>query len=182
METKQTQLLVDKGGRVYLRDVRLSDVSEDYYNWMKDEEVTHFLEARFSKNSLEDIRSFVIEANNEPTSLLFAICAKEGDVHIGNIKLHRINKIHKFAEVSLMIGRKDYWGKGYGNEAISLVCDYAFSTLNLNKLTAECYANNVGSLKAFKKAGFKEEGLRKKQYLYKGNYVDAYMLGYVRPT
>lgn len=171
--------VVDGGGRIYLRGIGLADVTDDYYNWMNDEEVIQFLEARFSSKSLEAIRAFVDNANNDPDTVLFAICLKDKGLHIGNVKIGRINRTHQNAEISIMIGEKKYWGKGYGAEAIRLMANYAFSVLNLNKLTAECYANNLGSFNAFKKAGFKEEGVRKSHYSYKGNYVDAYVLGLI---
>lgn len=174
------QHYVYNGGRIYLRNVDLSDVNENYHNWMNDKEVVQFLEARFSKNSPEDIRSFVIETNKNPDTVFLAICLKDSNLHIGNVKVHRIDRNHKSGEVSILIGEKKCWGKGYGAEAINLISEYVFSTLNLNKLTAECYANNLGSLNAFKKAGFKEEGIRKKQYFYNGSYVDSYMFGRIR--
>jgi len=45
------------GESIYLREVRLSDVNGDYYNWMNDPEITQYLESRFipySMNSLEE--------------------------------------------------------------------------------------------------------------------------------
>lgn len=179
-EQKSSKLAIDGAGRIYLKELCLKDVSSDYYSWMNDPEVTQYLEARFSDHTMEAIREFVANCTNDPNVIFLAIRVKEGDKHIGNIKLHKINRIHRTAEISIMIGDKNYWRKGYGQEAIRLLCDYAFHTLDLHKITAECYENNLGSLNVFRRAGFKEEGIRKKQYLYNNQYVDAYMLGYVR--
>ena len=52
--------------------------------------------------------------------LPFAI--KTTDKHIGNIKLGPINWIHRYGDISLLIGDKDYWGKGIATEAIR-ACD-----------------------------------------------------------
>jgi RimJ/RimL family protein N-acetyltransferase len=57
------------------------------------------------------------------------------------------------------------------------VTNYAFKTLNLHKLTAGCYDSNKGSEKAFKKAGFAVEGIRKKHCYCDGIYVDCIMFG-----
>lgn len=182
MSLKQSELLIidNKKGRIYFKELTVEDVSEDYHAWMNDPEVVRYLEARFSDNSMQGIREFVTDCSRNPDSLFFAVRLRAGDKHIGNIKLHGINRIHHSAEVSIMIGDKSCWGKGYGQEAIRLLCDYAFCTLKLNKLSAECYANNPGSLKTFKKAGFKEEGRREKQYVCNDQYVDSYLLGLVR--
>lgn len=179
---KRCKEIIDKNGRIYLKNMLPSDVTPDYCAWLRDRKVTQFLEARFSKNSPRDVRAFVKKANNNPNTKFFAVRLKNSDMHIGNVKLHRINRTHRSGEISILIGKKECWGKGYGTEAINLISDYAFGVLGMNKLSAECYANNKGSLKAFKKAGFQEEGIRKKQYLYKGDYEDACMLGRVRPT
>ena len=49
----------------------------------------------------------------------------------------------------------------------------AFTKLGLRKINADVYENNLGSLRAFQKAGFQEEGRRKRQYLSEGKWLDA---------
>jgi [ribosomal protein S5]-alanine N-acetyltransferase len=166
-----------EGARLYLREVRLSDVNEDYYLWMNDPEITKYLESRFYPNSIEGLIEYVKNKLCDEDSVFFAIILKDGDRHIGNIKLGPINFIHKFADVALLIGEKDYWGKGYAVEAIRLVADYAFDQLNLHKLTAGCYDANIGSKKCFQKAGFSIEGRKKSHYFSECTYVDAILLG-----
>ncbi|MEW5766976.1 MAG: GNAT family protein [bacterium] len=166
-----------EGERIYLREVRLSDVNGDYYSWMNDNEVTQYTESRFYPYSREKIENFITKIEKEGDSVFLAIIVKEGDKHIGNIKIGPINWIHRFADVGIIIGERTCWGKGFGTEAIRLVVDYAFNKLNLHKLTAGCYVNNPSSIRAFKKAGFIEEGTRTKQYFYKGEWVDGILLG-----
>lgn len=170
-----------EGDRLYLREVRPQDVSENYYHWMNDPEVTSYLESRFYPNSAEKIQEYVIDRLGDRDNIFLGTILKEGDRHIGNIKLGPINWIHRYAEIGLLIGEKDCWGKGYATEAIKLVVDYAFGELNLHKLTAGCYAPNKGSLKAFQKVGFVIEGVRSQQFYWKGQYIDAILLGMVKP-
>ena len=101
--------------------------------------------------------------------------SKKSDTHIGNIKLGAINRCHNFADISLFIGDQKCWGYGYALEAILLLCDFAFEQLHLNKLMAGCYGNNIGSKKAFEKAGFNQEGILKKFYLCNDTYVDGFI-------
>jgi len=166
--------------RVYLREVRRSDVNDRYYWWINDPEIGLYLETRFRPHSRERIEDYVRKMEEDPNSVFLAIFAKDQERHIGNIKIGPINWFHRFADISLVIGEKDYWGKGYGTDAIELAVVYAFNTLNLRKITAGIYANNVGSIKAFKKAGFREEGLRKKHRFCGGEYVDEVLLGKIR--
>lgn len=169
-----------EGERVYLREVRPSDVNENYYRWMNDPEVTQYLESRFYPNSMEGLREYVASKLGDRDNVFLAIVLKEGDRHIGNIKLGPINWIHRVADVGILIGEKDCWSKGYATEALRLVVDYAFRKLNLHKVTAGCYANNQGSRKAFEKAGFQVYGVRKEQCFWNGQYVDGVLLGIVR--
>jgi ribosomal-protein-alanine N-acetyltransferase len=166
--------------RIYLREVRLTDVDDTYYRWMNDQEVTRYLESRFYPNSLEMLKEYVAGKMGDRENVFLAIVLKENDRHIGNIKLGPINWIHRFGELGILIGEKDSWGRGYAAEAISLVVKYAFEELNLNKVTAGCYGLNQGSLKAFQKAGFVIEGVRKRHFHCGGKYVDAVLLGILR--
>ena len=169
------------GKHIYLRDVRLSDVNENYYRWMNDPEVTKFTESRFYPISEEALEDYVKEKQKDKDSIFLAIIFKENQKHIGNIKLGPINWIHRLADIGIIIGEKDYWGKGCATEAIRLISKYAFSTLNLHKLTAGCYKGNAGSGKAFKKAGFIEEGLRKAHLFYDGEYQDILQYVVINP-
>ncbi|MCX6165436.1 MAG: GNAT family protein [Ignavibacteriae bacterium] len=87
-----------------------------------------------------------------------------------------MNWIHKFGDISLLIGEKDYWGKGIAYESIKLLTKFAFNSLNIHKLKAGCYADNIGSAKAFEKVGFEREGIFKKQWMVNGKYQDEIIL------
>jgi [ribosomal protein S5]-alanine N-acetyltransferase len=164
------------GERIILRDVKTSDVNQDYCNWMNDPEVNQYLETRHSVQTLDSIMEYVKRLEGNKDEIFFAICLKEDGKHIGNIKIGPINHIHKYADVSLVIGDKNQWGKGFATEAIKLITNYAFQVLNLNKLRAGCYEQNEGSKKAFEKAGYTVEAIFKNQYLYKGKYINSFSL------
>ena len=165
------------GKIIYLREVRTSDVTDEYYNWMNDPEVVKFLETRYYPRSKENITNFVKSLDGCSNQILFAICDKTTERHIGNIKIGPVNWVHRFADISLLIGDKNFWGKGIATEAIQLVCNYGFNNLNLNKIKAGAYEQNIGSIKAFMKAGFTKEGLIKKQWNVGGVFFDEVLLG-----
>jgi ribosomal-protein-alanine N-acetyltransferase len=165
------------GERVYLREVRLSDVDDNYYRWINDPEVTQYLEIRYVPHSLENIRTYVSAMDGRVDEIFLAICLRENDRHIGNIKLGPINTIHGAADISLLIGEKDCWGQGYATEAIRLCCHFAFAVRNLRKVNAGVYASNIGSKRAFEKAGFREEGRLRGQSLVRGRPEDHVLLG-----
>jgi RimJ/RimL family protein N-acetyltransferase len=168
-----------EGKRIYLREVRPTDVNENYYRWMNDPEVTRYLESRFYPSSMDGLRDYVTGKLGDRDNVFLAIVLKDDNRHIGNIKVGPINWIHRCADVGLLLGEKECWGKGYATEAIALVTTYAFKILNLHCLTAGCYALNQGSAKAFLKVGWQQEGLRKSLFICDGVYVDEILLGIV---
>jgi len=166
-----------QGARIYLRPVAVTDVGARYLRWMNDPEVTQYLEVRFSPQTIDSIRDYVVAMaakNDEP---FFAMCLNESGEHIGNIKLGPINSHHRTADLSLVIGEKPWWGKGIASEAIGLVTRHAFETLGLRKLKAGCYAGNEGSAKAFERCGWTREGLQRGQALSEGRETDVILLG-----
>lgn len=164
------------GKRIYLRKISETDVNEKYLGWLNDSEINKYLETRWGKQTFQSILEFVKSKFNSDNEPLFAICTLEGN-HIGNIKLGPINPNHKSADVSLFIGEKEFWGKGYATEAITLITDYGFKTLNLNKLKAGAYAENLGSVNAFKKCGYLQEGLLRKQVISGEKLTDIILMG-----
>lgn len=165
---------------IYLREVTLADVNESYRAWMNDPVINQYLETRFVPQSLENIRAFVASKDGNSSEPFFAICSKDSDKHIGNIKLGPINWHHRRADISLLVGDKDYWGKGIATQAIALVTRFAFDQLNLNKLQAGAYAPNLGSINAFKKNRFFQEGYIEEFCTVNNSPVDMVLLGLTR--
>ena len=168
------------GRRIDLREVRLSDAGERYLSWLNDAEVSRFLESRFARHTLEDLKLYIAAAAESPDSILLAIVLKDDGSHIGNLKIGPINRDHRFASVGLLIGEKSCWGKGYATEAISLATRFAFDTLGLHRLEAGAYSLNEASTKAFLKAGWTREGSERGKWLFDGRYVDGDRISCVR--
>lgn len=161
-----------EGKDIVLRLLRPEDVTPEYVLWMADEEVTQFLEMRWTAYGMEESRKYVQAMGESSSDYLMGIYLKRRNEHIGNIKIGGINPIHRFAELGLVIGNPTLRGKGYGTEAIQLGTEIAFQELNLNKVWAGLYANNVGCYRAFMKAGYREVGIFQQHRFYKGEYVD----------
>ncbi len=177
---KRTKCILS-GSNIYLRKICLEDANKDYCRWMNDPLVNCYLESRFCRHTLKTLRVYISEKLGDKSVAFFAIILKDRGRHIGNIKLGPINNIHSFADVGILIGEKDCWEKGYATEAIKLIVEYAFNKLNLHKITAGCYSPNKGSINAFKKAGFLQEGIRRQHCYFKGKYVDDVILGFINP-
>ena len=150
-----------------------------YAEWMRDEDVTAGLVLRNPPNGTEALVSYIEKMNNSPDNYLLAIVVKETGEHVGNIKLGPIDRVNKRAEIGLLIGAKRLWGRGYGSEAIDAVADFAFRVVGLHRVSAGCYESNIASLNAFKRAGFKVEGVLRDHWRLEGRWEDNYVMGRV---
>ena len=165
------------GERLYLRPLEASDVNEEYVRWMNDPEVTRYLGTGRFPATLEGLRAYLGRFQDPATDLIFAIIDKESGLHVGNVTLNRIQWVHRTADTGILIGRKEFWGKGYAFEAWMLLFDYAFRRLGLRKVIAGAIEGHNGSLSVLRRLGFREEGLLRKEYLIDGEFRDAIRMG-----
>ena len=163
--------------RLLLRPIELADVNEAYRTWMNDPAVMQYTESRFQTHSLEQIRQYVLSVQADESSCFFAIIEKKTGKHIGNIKIGHIHPVHRHADVGIIVGDRECWGKGYAAESLRLLACYARESLQLHKLTAGIYANNIGSIQAFLKAGFAVEGRFASHWFCDGEFVDGLQMG-----
>jgi RimJ/RimL family protein N-acetyltransferase len=75
------------------------------------------------------------------------------------------------------IADKENWSKGYGTETLGLILDYAFNTLNLNRIQLVVAVENIAAVKVYQKAGFIIEGTLREAMFHQGKYCDFYIMG-----
>ena len=98
-----------------------------------------------------------------------------------NVKLGNINIRHGYADIGFLIGEKEYWGGGFGSEAVGLATTFGFNYLSLNKIYGGVYSVNAGSVRVFQKNGYVLEGCeRKKCLLDTGERCDVLIYGKLR--
>jgi RimJ/RimL family protein N-acetyltransferase len=166
-----------EGKRIYLRELKQEDVTASYLGWMNDPRITRFTDSRGQHYSLESLKRYVADKQKSKNEEFLSIIIKQEKRHIGNIKLGPVNLADNHADIGILIGDREYWGKGYATEAIGLVKKYAFEHLGLHRLTAGSVSSNQGSIKAFLKNGFEIEGIRRQHVRIDGSYVDGILLG-----
>lgn len=165
------------GEKVYLRPLNELDAEGNYPYWFNDSEVCRYnRHARFP-NTKEKTLEYIKSVKDSLTELVLAIVDKKDNKHIGNVSLSRINYIDSNAELSIIIGEKDYWGKGIGKEAWEMVMDYGFKTLNLHRLYCGTHAENIGMQKIALACGMKEEGKLIDAVFKNGKYADIILYG-----
>ena len=117
---------------------------------------------------------------NRKDTIYFSLVISNEDnseILIGNCGIHNIDWKNRVGEVGIVIGEKQYQNMGYGTEAMELLLEYAFNTVNLNRIELNVYDYNNRAIKLYKKLGFTEEGRRRQFMWNKGSYHDAVLMG-----
>lgn len=157
---------------IILRNIYSEDVGENYLNWIGDISINRYLETRFNRYSLSELKHYVNNINISKNDLMLGVFLIEDGLHIGNIKLGSINWIHKRAEIGVLIGEKKFHSKGYGTEAIQILTDYSHKVLGLRKISAGVYSENKASQSAFLKSHYILEATLKDHWLLDGLFID----------
>ena len=103
-------------------------------------------------------------ANKDRNTQSWAIDVQPADmavgpwVHIGGCGLHEIDWRHRWAELGIIIGARDYWGRGYGTDAVQTLSGWAFDTLNLNRVFLRVFADNAARHSLLRKSGLPARG------------------------
>ncbi len=170
------------GERIRLRAIERTDIPR-FVKWFNDPEVITGLniyrpisetdEEKWIDNMLispPDERPFALEVRLENGEWL----------HIGNCGFMTIEWRVRSAELAIAIGDKEYWNKGYGSEAMCLLVEYAFNTLNLNRTHLRVFEYNQRAIRTYEKIGFVHEGRQRQGQYYQGRYYDVLMMSILR--
>jgi len=144
---------------------------ESFLKWLNDPEITQYLTGYrpLTRDMEEDWFDNLKKREN---AIIFSILLIDNEKLIGNCGIEDLHWVNRAGTCGIFIGDKENQGKGYGPEALRLLLDYGFNTLNLNRIDLKVYEFNTSAIKCYKKVGFIEEG-RKRQATFKnGKYYD----------
>ena len=102
------------------------------------------------------------------------------DKLIGQCALFGFDDVAQSAELGITIGDKEYWGLGYGRDAIMLLLDYGFRLRNLRKIYLKVNSNNERAIHAYAACGFVEEGCWRSHVWSNNQYLDLVCMGILR--
>jgi UDP-4-amino-4,6-dideoxy-N-acetyl-beta-L-altrosamine N-acetyltransferase len=161
------------GAITRLRRIERDDIPT-FVRWFADPDVREFLLINRPISIAEEEQWFAQQLQSQNAEL-FAIETNDG-IHIGNIGLHDINWVHRAAEMGIVIGHKQYWGKGYGSDAIRTLLRFAFDEMNLHRVQLTVYEDNARAIRAYEKCGFQREGRLRDAVYRKGRYYDMFLM------
>jgi RimJ/RimL family protein N-acetyltransferase len=110
----------------------------------------------------------------------FAIETIDNNVFIGGCSINDVDWKNSVASVGIFIGNRDYWGNGYGHDAMNVLISFIFNQMNINKIRLICYSFNKRAIKSFEKCGFVIEGILRNEIFRDGRYYDKIAMGILR--
>ncbi len=130
--------------------------------WCRDSEYSRLLDAdRSLPYSAWQIEKWIekdSEGDQMAFNFAFSIRTLAEDRLIGGIGLDGVKWPHGESFVGIGIGERELWGKGYGTDAMRVVLRYAFTELNLERVSLDVFAYNPRAIRSYEKLGFKYEG------------------------
>lgn len=144
--------------------------------WLNDETLTRGLGQTINIYTELSERNYMEEQSKKLNNYQFYVVRKSDDKILGIYDLHNVLQVHQYAEVGGFIGDPEDRNKGYGNKALTMICDFGFNVLNLKNLVGRIFSFNYASIKSAEKVGFKKVGLIKDRYYYLGKFHDEVIL------
>jgi [ribosomal protein S5]-alanine N-acetyltransferase len=145
--------------RLLLREIKDED-TEVLYDYFSQDVVTQY----FGMNTftqLDEAKMLIQrfrETSEQNRGYRWGIVLKETNTFIGTIGFHTYIPTHKRAEVGYEL-HPTYWNKGYMTEALKAVLTFCFEKLNLQRIGAIVFQENMPSNTILQKMQFTREGL-----------------------
>lgn len=160
---------------VRLRPLRSSD-ADLLYEWISDRNlVIH--NSSFYPVSEADHRDWIARMMTKRSDLvIFVIEELASEQVIGSCQLLNINWIHRSAELQIRIGQAVFQGRGYGTEAVGLLCGFGFNDLNLHRIYLHVFLSNQRAIRVYEKCGFQTEGTLKEAAYVDGSLLDVALM------
>ncbi|MBU2892947.1 GNAT family N-acetyltransferase [Colwellia sp. D2M02] len=139
-----------KTKRFTLRTLQSDDASLTYLSWLQDDESSQYI--MNIKSNLTELAGFIEQRRQDINCIFLGIFSDEK--HIGNIKYQRMADYPSVATMGILIGEKNWRGKGVAGEVITASIGYLKESFNVSEVNLGVEVNNIAAIKAYEKIGF----------------------------
>ena len=169
------------GDRVRLRAVELEDLQR-FVSWFNDPEVQRGVPLCTPLNMQDEEKWYQENQKRKPEERSLSIDAKVDDEwrHIGSCGFVEVDPRVRNAEIGITIGDKSCWDQGYGSDAMRVLLQHAFKTLNLRRVQLRVFESNARAIHVYQNLGFQEEGKLRQAHYHAGRYEDVHIMGLLR--
>ncbi len=116
---------------------------------------------------------------DENIDINWAVTEKESDECIGIMGFYRTQPEHFRTELGYMI-TAEHWGKGYVTEAVTVLLDFAFNSLQFHSIEAVIDSRHIASERVLQKVGFIKEAHFKENFYYNNEFTDTVIYGLLK--
>lgn len=161
--------------RLGLRILQESDCQELFRITSENPGLSEFMTWNVPEN-YEQVRTKFLELRKSDDQH-FGIFLKDRHQFIGRVTVRNFHIMQQDAEKNSVF--LSFWlspevqGKGFGTEVLEEICRYCFVDLQIRKVFAGTFSDNIASQKLLLKIGFREIGILKKHYLKNGIFYDS---------
>jgi RimJ/RimL family protein N-acetyltransferase len=149
--------------------------------WSADSEYSRLLDWDPARRfSVKTVQKWIEKQHENEGTHAFTIRTLADDRIIGGIGLDGIRWTHRDCFVGIGVGEREFWGKGYGTDAMKVILRYAFTELNLQRVTLDVFEYNQRGVRSYEKAGFVYEGRQRGLILREGRRWDVLFMGILR--
>lgn len=166
------------GDLVRLRPAEAEDVPL-FVRWLSNPELRYYVTIRYMSEALERrwFEGMVTSTQGPaPARLHFVIETLDNAQPIGVIGLEDINWRDRNAEFGIIVGEPDFWGRGYGSDALRTILDVGFRWFNLHRIFLHVVAENARAIRSYEKCGFTYEGRLREAVFIDGTYHDLLLM------
>ena len=165
------------GETIMLREYREDDFPE-IRKWVNRAETTRFLSSRFwAPQTTMDTRQFLDNMlQSSHNGCNFVIADKQTERYIGQLDLFRLDWKLRCAELGIVIGAEEERSRGIGREALTLLLQYAFDTLGMERVELTVDMDNEQAKRCYERVGFVLEGVKRHAYFRDGIFSDIGIL------
>ncbi|HCP00615.1 MAG: hypothetical protein CL573_05490 [Alphaproteobacteria bacterium] len=160
-----------------LRPLNRERASKNYCDWLNDDIVNKFSRRLGKKHTSDDVWNYIDAANTSTDILLLGIFDRITGIHIGNIQLKLYDPANGLADLSTLIGERDFWGRGFAKDVWKYLVHFGFNTIGVRKFTMGNSAGNKAASGKTLYVGAKLESTKRQHILIGGKYQDVLEYG-----
>ena len=141
--------------RFQLKSLTTENVTEQYLSWFSgSEEVEKYIDFAKKESNIDELVRYVRDREKRRDVLFLGIFS-DSNQHIGNVKYEPINLKDKTATMGILIGEKEWRGKGVAFEVIKGSSEYLQENYGIKNIELGVDKNNTPAITAYKKMQFK---------------------------
>ncbi|MCC6383801.1 MAG: GNAT family N-acetyltransferase [Bacteroidia bacterium] len=159
--------------RLRLRSIIPAD-QEAIFNGLSNPDVVKYYGISFRNYEDTNVQMLWYKRmEHDRTGKWWAICLQGTTELIGTAGIYNIEKNHRKGELGYWL-LPGYWHKGYISEAVKLIIDFSFNSLNLHRIEATVETENIASIKTLLKLGFHLEGTQRESEWKANRWIDLH--------